>query len=206
MLQNGKHLWFLRSPFALNLAKNPCSCADSATKYEVNCHKNPCIWGWFWFFFFFILVHAEKEIIVFVLILGSEVICRRWGVNKKSWGRKGSLGQKQLLSGVSQSMGPAALSRHFSSVLSLLLIYGCGRRGLLAASARGSWALSQDCGHAPGHVWEGARRHPWGKCPPCLHTVLTPRCGVHPRAMGAGSLGETWSLCPRGKWGRKQGK
>ena len=48
-------------------------------------------------FFSFILVHAEKEIIVFVLILGSEVICRRSGVNKKCWGGKGSLGQKQLL-------------------------------------------------------------------------------------------------------------
>ena len=101
-------------------------------------------------------------------------------------------------SDVSQFMGPAALGRHFFSVLSLLLIYGHGRRGLLTASARCSQAPSQDCGHASGHVREGARRHPWGKCPPCLGTALTPH-GMHPWATGTGPEGGTWTLRPEGK-------
>jgi len=41
------------------------------------------------FVFKYILVHAEEEIIVSVLILGSEVVCRRSGVHKKKMGRKG---------------------------------------------------------------------------------------------------------------------
>lgn len=62
-------------------------------------------------------------------------------------------------SDITQSMGRAALDRHSSSVLSLLLIYGHGHRGLLTASARGSRALSQDCGYTRGHVREDAQGH-----------------------------------------------
>lgn len=153
------------------------------------------------FFFYFILVYAEKEKIVFVLILGSEVICRRSGVNQKSWGGKVSLGQKQLL-----------LSQwHYS-------IHGTGCSGqtlflsfkppayLWPWPPRSAHCLCKGFpGSEPG-LWVHTRACPgrcsgapeWGNCPPCPGTVLSLR-GGHLWATGTGPERGAWTLHPCGK-------